>query len=136
MAIHVSKPDTGSETAAILDAEALDVLAAELQADAAPGLLANLVETFARDARSRSARMAEAAAAADLAILEHEAHTLGSSAATFGAMALHRLARDIEAACLAPDPSRAAMLTDGVMAAAEAAIGALEEYLTQQRMQT
>jgi|GEM_PF-3100948 len=136
MAIHVSKPDTASATAAVLDAQALDVLAAELQADAAPGLLDNLVETFARDARTRSARMAEAAAAADLAILEHEAHTLGSSAATFGAMALHRLARDIEAACLVPDPSRAAALTNDVMTAAEAAIGALEAYITQQRTQT
>lgn len=121
-----------TSTGPVLDPETLSILASELQADAAPGLMESLVQTFIRDAEARSGRIADAAGAYDLQGLEHESHALGSSAATFGAMALHHLARAIEAACQGRDVDKAVGLSVGMDAAVSAAAAALSDYLKQQ----
>ncbi|ANC92512.1 response regulator [Azospirillum humicireducens] len=78
----------------VLDCEVLAQLAQDLEAD----LLADVLRQFVEETRERVARiMAEA----DRAVLTREAHTLKSTAGTFGAHALYCAARALEMACRA-----------------------------------
>ena len=79
----------------IFDPEVLERLAEATD----HGMVPELVESFLSDSVVRLARIREAAVSEDFAVLEMETHTLGSSAATFGVMRLHRLLRAIEAHC-------------------------------------
>lgn len=84
-------PETAGE---VLDREVLAQLAQDLEAD----LLADVLRQFVEETRERVARiMAEA----DRAVLTREAHTLKSTAGTFGARALYGAARALEMACRA-----------------------------------
>ncbi|MBP2300442.1 response regulator [Azospirillum picis] len=76
----------------VLDHDVLAQLAQDLDAD----LLEDVLRQFVAETRERVERMA---AAADTAILMREAHTLKSTAGTFGARALCAAARTLEAAC-------------------------------------
>jgi PAS domain S-box-containing protein len=71
----------------------------QLAEDISPHEIPELVRTFMSDADGRVTRILEAAKENDHEVLEREAHTLGSIAATFGGMHLHQLARNIESAC-------------------------------------
>ncbi len=62
-------------------------------------VLPSLIQIFLDGADARIENISKALEVADLESLEFETHSLGSSAATFGAMKLHHLCRDIEAAC-------------------------------------
>lgn len=78
----------------LLDYEVLAQLAQDLEAD----LLADVLRQFVEETRERVARiMAET----DRAVLTREAHTLKSTAGTFGARALCAAARALEMACRA-----------------------------------
>lgn len=78
----------------VLDREVLAQLAQDLEAD----LLADVLRQFVEETRERVARiMAET----DRAVLTREAHTLKSTAGTFGARALCAAARALEMACRA-----------------------------------
>lgn len=79
----------------VLDRSVLD----NLMADTDPALLGEFVGHFIRDTHRRAGRVATAVNARDLAALEHECHSIGSSAITFGAMQLHLISRRIELAC-------------------------------------
>ena len=61
--------------------------------------------------------------------LQREAHTLKSSAATFGAIELHRIARDVEAACRNNEPASARDMLTELIASGERAVAAVEGYL-------
>jgi signal transduction histidine kinase/DNA-binding response OmpR family regulator len=92
-------PEPAGAGEGLLDAEVLAQLAADLDAQVLP----DLVDAFLREAEGRARMMVEAAEAGDLARLEREAHSLKSSAGTFGAAALAERAREIERASRAGD---------------------------------
>ena len=84
-------PDAAGE---VLDREVLAQLAQDLEAD----LLADVLRQFVEETRERAARIAEET---DRTVLTREAHTLKSTAGTFGARALCSAARALEMACRA-----------------------------------
>lgn len=73
---------------------------AQLEADVGRDSVINLVDQFLDDARARLGRVL---AGTDMARsdVEREIHSVGSSAATFGALRLERRARDLEHDCRA-----------------------------------
>ena len=77
----------------LLDTEVLDQLAQDLDAE----LLADVMREFVEETLARAERIA--AGEADLASLAIEAHTLKSTAGTFGARCLSAAARALEKAC-------------------------------------
>ena len=78
----------------VLDREVLAQLAQDLEAE----LLADVLRQFVEETRERVARIA---GEIDRAVLTREAHTLKSTAGTFGARALCSAARALEMACRA-----------------------------------
>ena len=105
-----------------LDFAALD----RLRADIDPVVLPSLVASFIAEARDRARRAKDAAAARDFSALEHESHTLKSSALTFGACALHDCMAAVEHACLegrAEDAVALVQPAERLAAAAGAALG-------------
>ncbi|WP_376957997.1 response regulator [Azospirillum sp. A26] len=78
----------------VLDCEVLAQLAQDLDAD----LLTDVLRQFVEETRERVARIA---GETDRAVLMREAHTLKSTAGTFGATALCSAARALEMACRA-----------------------------------
>ncbi|CAO3416406.1 response regulator [Azospirillum endophyticum] len=78
----------------VLDREVLAQLAQDLDAE----LLTDVLRQFVEETRERVARIAEET---DRAVLAREAHTLKSTAGTFGARALCAAARALEMACRA-----------------------------------
>lgn len=95
----------------LFDGTALEQLAEDISPDAIP----ELIQTFLSDAKVRIDGILKAVKQDDLVVLEREAHTLGSIAATFGAMRLHILARRIEQDCQENNPKEAIRLSNGVL---------------------
>lgn len=87
-------PTSPAAAGAVLDREVLAQLAQDLDAE----LLADVLRQFVEETRERVARIA---AETDRAVLTREAHTLKSTAGTFGARALCSAARALEMACRA-----------------------------------
>ncbi|MGF7174402.1 response regulator [Azospirillum doebereinerae] len=87
-----SAPDAAVVEDGVLDREVLPQLERDLGAD----LLAEVLRQFVDETLERVARIA---GQADLAALTREAHTLKSTAGTFGAQALCVAARALEMAC-------------------------------------
>lgn len=77
-----------------------EAVMAQLEADVGRGAVINLVDQFLDDVRARLGRVL---ADTDMARsdVEREIHSVGSSAATFGARRLERRARDLEHDCRA-----------------------------------
>ncbi|HSK38853.1 MAG TPA: PAS-domain containing protein [Arenibaculum sp.] len=98
--------------AGILDHDVLDQLALDLDRNVLP----ELIVAFMREADSRVGDIAQATAALDLDALERHAHTLKSSAGTFGATRLSDCMRKIEGACRMGDTDRAVGLATQVPA--------------------
>ncbi|MBK1839324.1 response regulator [Azospirillum sp. YIM B02556] len=98
----------------VLDLEVLAQLAQDLDAE----LLADVLRQFVEETRERVARIAEET---DRAVLAREAHTLKSTAGTFGALALCGAARALEMACRtsAADGDRTEAEGDGAADAVE-----------------
>ncbi|TWA84425.1 PAS domain S-box-containing protein [Azospirillum brasilense] len=94
-------PDRGVPGRGVLDMEVLQQLAQDLDAE----LLADVIRQFVEETLERAERIARGGAAAadgnpaDLAGLAKEAHTLKSTAGTFGARDLSAAARALELAC-------------------------------------
>jgi HPt (histidine-containing phosphotransfer) domain-containing protein len=63
--------------------------------------MAHLLTIFAEETQARLARLTEAMAAGDRALIAHLAHGLRSAAGTFGATALTEATRALEQAALA-----------------------------------
>ncbi|SMF64436.1 Hpt domain-containing protein [Azospirillum oryzae] len=100
----------------VLDREVLAQLAQDLEAE----LLADVLRQFVEETRERVARIA---GETDRAVLTREAHTLKSTAGTFGARALCSAARALEMACRAsvaePKGARGEESGDGAADAVE-----------------
>jgi len=86
-----SKPAEG-----LLRVRVLDELVQETNASLIPKFLA----LFFKDIPERMERVEKAVVDKDWVVLQREAHTIGSSSATFGAIALHDHARVIEGLCI------------------------------------
>jgi HPt (histidine-containing phosphotransfer) domain-containing protein len=99
----------GRETS-IIDLAAIEMLR-ELGGDDGSELLAELVGVFLADAPERMADAARAVASGDFDLLERAAHTLKSSAAQLGAVALSARARDLEIAARGRDADELQELT-------------------------
>ncbi|WP_454020177.1 PAS-domain containing protein [Azospirillum sp. Marseille-Q6669] len=93
--------DMGTPEKGVLDMEVLQQLAQDLDAE----LLADVIRQFVEETLERAERIARGGAEAagggpaDLAGLAKEAHTLKSTAGTFGARDLSAAARALELAC-------------------------------------
>ncbi|MBI4184220.1 MAG: Hpt domain-containing protein [Proteobacteria bacterium] len=103
-----------------LDEAALRTLIGALER----GRVADILRLFEDEAAARLARLG-AAGPDDFARIEHEAHALKGSAATFGAPALAAAARRLEEAAEAKDAAACALLLTGT----EAALGAMRQAL-------
>jgi signal transduction histidine kinase/CheY-like chemotaxis protein/HPt (histidine-containing phosphotransfer) domain-containing protein len=68
----------------------------ELGREAGEDMIMELVQCFIDDTSSRTIDIENVIAENNLAALEAQAHSLGSSAGTFGCMQLHHICRDIE----------------------------------------
>ncbi|PWC69481.1 regulator [Azospirillum sp. TSH7] len=90
----------------VLDREVLAQLAQDLDAE----LLADVLRQFVEETRERVARIA---GETDRAVLTREAHTLKSTAGTFGARALCSAARALEMACRASVAEAKGVKEDG-----------------------
>lgn len=102
-----------------------DVLS-QMQKDMAPALVPKMIAIFLEEAGKRMADIRLAAQNKDILRLEDESHSLKSSAATFGADLLQKIAKQIEMACknnAAADALRLATEIDAVFAATSLAFG-------------
>lgn len=99
-----------------LDRATLDRLAGDVGEE----ILPELINTFLNELDSRIDLIEKAAEAVDLRGLAAQAHPLKSSAANFGAVALSRLASDIEATARAGDGPRAQAVARRTRAVAQA----------------
>jgi len=101
----------------------------QLGEDTDPSMLPELVDAFASQAKDRVMAICEAASGLDTKRLEDEAHALKSSAATFGAIRLNRLAADLEIAGRGGDKTFIAQNAGRITAECETAIAGLQEFL-------
>ena len=116
--------ETQQEAAALVDRAALE----QLGRDTDPAMVPELLAVFVADARERLAGIETAIGRADGTTVQNQAHTLGSSAGTFGLPALHQLARACEEAFRLDDAERGMALGRQLLAAAPAALEALSRY--------
>ncbi|NQU58427.1 MAG: response regulator [Rhodospirillales bacterium] len=90
---EIGNPEVQSDV--LLDPRVLEVLSDET----GPELMPRLIETFLVHSRDCAERISTATGERDIHTLQKVTHSLGSSAATYGAMSLHFIAREIETAC-------------------------------------
>lgn len=79
---------------AAIDASVMEHLKTELGGD--PALVKDLVQTFLDESPQLIARMRDASSRGDAPLLMRAAHTLKSTSATFGALRLSDLSKDLE----------------------------------------
>lgn len=102
------------------DQELLDVqYLIRLAEDTSPDMVPELIEIYLNDAHERLTRLKNAMVARDFETIELETHTLGSSAATYGLMKLHKLCRQAEATCLSDHKENVLPLCAELIEAAE-----------------
>src|SRR5690606_11394376 len=115
---------TGAKGDALLDPAALAELAAALDRNTVSGLL----DSFLADLHRRTAALAAAAAAGDLAAVLREAHDVKSTSATYGAAALHRAAAELERAGRSGEGARCLALAAGLPALVAPTEAALAQW--------
>ncbi len=120
----------------LLDGQALK----RLSDDTSPEIVTELISDFLHHSRERLDAMCQAVRSAsitgDTADLCLHAHALSSSAATFGALRLHALTRDIEAACIEGEREVALALGDLIDPIGSASLQVLERVRQIAREQT
>jgi len=95
-----SAAETTSQPSKVLDINALEQLARDTSAE----LLPRMLEAFRTEASSRVQAIAQHLSPAAPEQLQREAHSLKSSAGTFGALELQQLAHKLELACRNDQP--------------------------------
>jgi CheY-like chemotaxis protein/HPt (histidine-containing phosphotransfer) domain-containing protein len=105
--------------------DVLDITVLEqLRHDLDEIVLPDLIDAFLSEARQRSRRMVEAAVTGNLPMVEREAHTLKSSAGTFGATRLARAVESLERICRETDIGAAGRISGAILALVEEAADA------------
>mgnify|MGYP002717157343 CR=1 FL=1 len=106
----------GAAESELLDTGVLD----QLKHDLDETILPDLIDAFLSEARGRVQRIVDGAAGDALPVVAREAHTLKSSAGTFGAVRLADAVRAIERACQAGDGATVQRISAEVPALLEA----------------
>jgi len=129
---EMKETNTNNSTTRVLDTS----IFAQLARDTSEEILPVMLEAFCRETRGRIETLGQLDTddAMDTDRLQREAHTLKSSAATFGATELHQIARDVEAACRDGRLAEARGMLAALIASGEHAIDAVEEYLADRRL--
>jgi two-component system sensor histidine kinase/response regulator len=105
--------------------DVLDIAVLEqLRHDLDEIVLPDLIGAFLSEARQRSQRIAEGMAIGNLSMIEREAHTLKSSAGTFGAARLVRAVQTMERACRETDTASVERLSGVIPSLVEEAADA------------
>jgi two-component system, sensor histidine kinase and response regulator len=99
----------------------------DLQPPDEPDIIEELVSAFLVDSAKRLARLLDAAAAGDLRIVAHEAHSIKGSAGLLGAEALEAEAQEVETAARAGGSSTLPDLIDRLAAIVRATQVALTQ---------
>ncbi|WP_203099793.1 PAS-domain containing protein [Skermanella rosea] len=114
---EAASPGAGGAAASeLLDTGVLD----QLKHDLDETILPDLIDAFLSEARGRVQRIVDGAAGDALPVVAREAHTLKSSAGTFGAVRLADAVRAIERACQAGDGATVQRISAEVPALLEA----------------
>lgn len=119
-------PEPGSDQP-ILDRSVLTQMAADVE----PALMPQLIQAFMAEMRDREGRMVTQARADSLEAVRAEAHSLKSSAAAFGCLALSALCTDLDSRGKAADWAGLKRRTEALPAAIDAAEAALTAYLAE-----
>jgi CheY-like chemotaxis protein len=101
-AIDQTGPVDGVRSAPLLDLQTLQQLAVDVPPEVIPGMM----QTFIDEMIARVKTISTGLEIESVALLRDEAHTLKSTAGTFGALCMHELARDLEASCRAENRSQ------------------------------
>jgi CheY-like chemotaxis protein len=109
---------------ATLDMKVLERLAS----DTSPEVMPRLLATFRRETARRVAAVSRLWLAQDLHALRREAHSLKSSAGTFGATSLQQLARELELNCRDGETGPAGDLAAAIVAHWPRVVRALVQY--------
>lgn len=109
------------------DPQALDTLSEVIGGD--PAALAELIESFLTESPGLIARIEAAARDGDAEGLRRAAHTMKSSAADFGALALSHLCQTMEALGREGRTDGAVALSEQAAVSYRAAAAALRDYL-------
>ncbi|MDH3986209.1 MAG: PAS domain S-box protein [Gammaproteobacteria bacterium] len=111
----------------VLDTRVFEQLARDTSVEIVPKMLA----AFCRETHSRIEilRQISAHGTTDFKQLQHEAHTLKSSAATFGATELNQIAAAAELACRNGDFENASGMLDALIDSGKRALQAIERHL-------
>ena len=117
-----------SATASDFDPKALADLR-QIERGGAPGLVVKVIETYIASARELVDSLTRSLASGNLKELHRAAHTLKSSSANVGAMALSDLAKQLEGAAAAQRTESAQALIERIEAAYAAAAGLLEREI-------
>ena len=120
-----SESSTSQTTDSNVDARALEVLRESFDDE----LVVELIGTFLEEAPDLVERARAAVEERDYVTLQRAAHTLKSNAATFGAISLANLCRDLEAKGKAAEIEGAEVLVGRIGPVLSATLGALETRL-------
>lgn len=112
------------------DNQVLDInMLHQLGEDTEIALLPELIETYVNNARERIVTISRATTKNDVEAIEHEAHALKSSSATFGAVRVSKLAMDLELAVVNGNVEKFTVLASAIEHEGKAAISALDEFV-------
>lgn len=115
----------GGATAGLLDAQALARLH-DLDPGGRSGLVQRVLKTYTQSLQRLLEQLRAALAAGDSAAVRHAAHTLKSSSASVGALALSALCADVEAQLRRTDAALPAALLERLLAEGDRILGGLQ----------
>ena len=124
---HTTETDAATSPSGIIDTAVFVQLARDTSEEIVPKMLT----AFCKETRSRidALKQLGESETTDFERLQREAHTLKSSAATFGATKLQRIAGDVEAACRSGEQASAREMLDALIDSGEQAVVAIEGHL-------
>jgi PAS domain S-box-containing protein len=127
---HTTETDAGTSPSAIIDTAVFVQLARDTSEEIVPKMLT----AFCKETRGRinALKQLGESETTDFEQLQREAHTLKSSAATFGATELQRIAGDVESACRNDEQAGVREMLDALIDSSEQAVVAIEDYLAGQ----
>lgn len=118
------RQDPQTAESATLDTTVLE----RLESDTSPKVMPLLLATFRRETARRVAAVSRLRSAQNLHALRREAHSLKSSAGTFGAASLQQLARELESSCRDGENGPAGDLAAAIVAHWPRVVRALAQY--------
>ena len=133
MSQHTTATAAGTSPSRIIDTAVFVQLARDTSAEIVPKMLT----AFCKETRGRidTLKQLSDSETTDFEQLQREAHTLKSSAATFGATELQRIAGDVESACRNGEQASAREMLDALVDSSEQAVVAIEAHLAGQAPQ-